>query len=180
MEQVAMVKVDELSQHPKNPRTGNIGAIQESIEANGWYGTVVAQRSTGYVLAGNHRLQAAQLVGIESVPVYWVDVDDDTAARILLADNRVNDLASYNDEALKELLSEMAEKNNIDGTGWYVDDIETLLGEIEDDWRPDADTDPLDLESEYHLLIVFNSEHEQRDALKELTEQGYDVKASLL
>ena len=180
MQEIAMVKVDELLPHPKNPRTGNVGAIQESIEANGWYGTIVAQQSTRYVLAGNHRLLAAQQVGIEQVPVYWVDVDDDTASRILLADNRVNDLASYNDEALKELLTEMAEKNNIDGTGWYVDDIEVLLGEIEDNWRPDADTEPLNLESEYHLLIVFNSEHEQRQALKDLTEQGYEVKASLL
>lgn len=179
-EAIEMVDVDSLIVHPRNPRTGDLSSIIQSIEHNGWYGTIVAQRSTNYVLAGNHRLMAAQSVGLTSVPVYWVDVDDATAQRILIADNRINDLATYDDNALRELLTDMAANNNIDGTGWVVADIEKLLGDLEDEWRPDTDTDPVDLKGEYHLLIVFKSEHEQRQALEDLTAQGYDVKASLL
>ena len=68
-----MIDVDSLNLHPDNPRQGDIGAIAVSIEQNGWYGTVVAQRSTNNILVGTHRLQAAKHIGIEKVPVYFLD-----------------------------------------------------------------------------------------------------------
>ena len=125
--QVQQVSVDDLIVHPENPRQGDIGAIITSIEHNGWYGTVVAQKSTGYVLAGNHRLLAARSVGIDTVPVYWVDVDDATAKRILLADNRTAELASYDDERLAELLTTALEDDDLLGTGWTPEAVEDLL-----------------------------------------------------
>ena len=119
--------VSTLIRHPLNPREGDIGAIAASIERNGWFGTVVVQRSTNYVLAGNHRLEAARMLGFSKVPVYWVDVDDDTAKRILLADNRTSDLASYNIDQLADILKDLAIADDLDGTGWDGDDIDTLL-----------------------------------------------------
>jgi hypothetical protein len=121
------VNVADLIRHPLNPREGDVGAIAESIQMNGWFGTVVAQRSTGYVLAGNHRLEAARLLGFASVPVYWVDCDESTAKRILLADNRTSDLASYDIQTLGDLLKDMALDGNLDGTGYDGDDIDALL-----------------------------------------------------
>jgi ParB-like chromosome segregation protein Spo0J len=126
------IEVDEadvrsLIRHPLNPREGDVGAIAASIQRNGWFGTVVVQRSTNYVLAGNHRLEAAKMLGYETVPVYWVDVDDDTAKRILLADNRTSDLASYNLEQLAEVLKDLALTDDLEGTGWDGDDIDSLL-----------------------------------------------------
>jgi SAM-dependent methyltransferase len=55
----AIVPVDSLETHPRNVNQGDIGAIYESIGANGFYGAIVAQKSTGRILAGNHRYQAA-------------------------------------------------------------------------------------------------------------------------
>ncbi len=123
--------IGELKPHPSNPRQGDVGAIIQSIEANGWYGTLVAQISTGHVLAGNHRLQAAIHCGLDRVPVHWVDVDDDTAHRILLADNRTTDLATYDEHALADLLVEMGKTGNLDGTGYDGDDLDDLLADLE-------------------------------------------------
>ena len=123
-------KIKDLSLHPDNPRQGDIGAIAVSIEQNGWYGTVVAQKSTGHVLAGNHRLQAAQQLGLKEVPVYWVDVDDTTAKKILLADNRTNDLAIYNDDTLSELLTDLSSTGDLLGTGYDGDDVDQLLADL--------------------------------------------------
>jgi hypothetical protein len=121
-----------LNVHPDNPRQGDIGAIIQSIEANGWYGTLVAQVSTGNVLAGNHRLQAAMHCGLDRVPVHWVDVDDDTARRILIADNRTSDLASYDDAFLAELLGNIAtSEEGLLGTGWDGDDLDLLLQDLD-------------------------------------------------
>ena len=124
---IATVPIDDLIRHPDNPRQGDIGAISASIEVNGWYGTVVAQSSTGRVLAGNHRIEAARHLGMTEVPVYWVDVDDATARRIMLADNRTNDLATYDDAVLAELLTALAEDDDLFGSGYDGDDLDDLL-----------------------------------------------------
>lgn len=127
---IETVPINQLTNHPANPRQGDIGAIAVSIQENGWYGTIVAQKSTGHVLAGNHRLQAAQQLGIEELPVYWVDVDDIEARKILLADNRTNDLATYNDEALADLLTSLAKTNDLAGTTYDGEDLDNLLSDL--------------------------------------------------
>lgn len=125
-----MVGVESVRPHPKNPRQGDVGAICESIEANGFYGAIVAQRSTGFVLAGNHRLMAAKAQGLTEIPCVWVDVDDDRALRILLADNRTNDLASYDDTVLAALLSDLANTSDLVGTGYDGDDLDELIADL--------------------------------------------------
>jgi hypothetical protein len=122
-----MVPVDGLRLHPENPRRGRLDVIGESIAANGFWGAVVAQRSTGYVLAGNHRLRAALAAGIDELPVVWVDVDDDRARRILLADNRTADLAVNDNAALLALLEGVAlTPAALAGTGYDPDTMEDL------------------------------------------------------
>lgn len=129
-QEYTLVALKALKPHPQNPRQGDIGAIYQSIEANGFYGAVVAQRSTGYILAGNHRYKAAKRAGLSQVPVIWLDVDDDRALRILLADNRTNDLASYDNDALAAILSELAESSDLVGTGYTGDDLDDLLADL--------------------------------------------------
>ena len=136
MTQTETVPIKNLTPHPDNPRQGDIGAIAVSIQENGWYGTIVAQQSTGVVLAGNHRLQAAKQLGMKELPVYWVDVDDTTARKILLADNRVNDLASYDSEALAEILTDLATTDDLLGTGYDGDDLDDLLSDMEEPEAP--------------------------------------------
>lgn len=138
-----LVPVGKLQAHPDNPRRGDVDAIGESIGANGFYGAVVAQRSTGYVLAGNHRWKAAQAAGIKKLPVVWVDVDDDRARRILLTDNRTADLAVNDQAALLALLDELAiTPELLAGTGYdmdALDDIRAALDAVP--VAPPADTD---------------------------------------
>lgn len=96
--------IDAFITHPRNVREGNVQAIMESLRAHGQYRPIVVQRSTNHVLAGNHTLQAARLLGWQQIAVTYIDCDDEQGVRILLADNRTNDLASYNDDKLAELL----------------------------------------------------------------------------
>lgn len=125
-----VASLDAVRPHPRNPRQGDVGAISVSINENGFYGAIIAQRSTGYILAGNHRYQAAIAAGADRIPVQWVDVDDAHALRILLADNRTNDVASYDDAALAELLTELAEDGGLTGTGYDGDDLDQLLNDL--------------------------------------------------
>lgn len=129
-QKIETVPIRTLKHHPKNPRKGDVKSITESIEHNGFYGVVVAQKSTGYVLAGNHRMMAAKAAGLDSLPVAYVDVDDATALKILLADNRTNDLATYDNKELAELLADVSNTIGLDGTGFdeaFLDGLITSM-----------------------------------------------------
>jgi len=127
-----IVRLAELVEHPDNPRQGDVGAIYESITTNGFYGALIVQRSTGRILAGNHRYKAARDAGLTELPAIVVDVDDDTAARILVVDNRSNDLATHDEAALVELLKGLAlTPEGLAGTGFDGDDLDGLVARLE-------------------------------------------------
>jgi hypothetical protein len=122
------IAIEALTEHPENPRRGDDSAVAESVETNGFFGAVLVQRSTGYVLAGNTRLRVASADGDESIPGFWLDVDDETAKRILLADNRVSDLAYYDDAMLLSLLESVSEETgSLVGTGYDTSAMELLM-----------------------------------------------------
>lgn len=177
-ESVELVPVHMLSAHPENPRQGDIGAIYESIQANGFFGTIVAQRSTGFILAGNHRFQAAIEAGISEVPVVWVDVDDDRALRILLADNRTNDLASYDEGALAELLKRvLSTTDTLAGTGYEPEDLDDLLQRVEGSLPEPGDAPVEDVPALYNVVVECEDEHQQSELLARLSKEGYKCKA---
>lgn len=129
------ISVASLFEHPDNPRRGDSKAVNESIAANGFYGAILVQKSTGRVLAGHTRLKAAKQSGASEVPGIWLDVDDTQAKRILLADNRTSDLAYYDDDALFAVLGSILEDgSNLKGTG-YDDATYKLL--LRNDESPD-------------------------------------------
>lgn len=129
------IPVSSLEEHPDNPRRGDAKAVNESITANGFYGAILVQRSTGRVLAGHTRLKAAKKSGATSVPGIWLDVDDTQAKRILLADNRTSDLAYYDDDALFSVLGSILEEDDtLKGTGYDDATYKLLLNtEVETD-----------------------------------------------
>lgn len=133
------VPVADLKHYGKNPRQGDVGAIVTSLQRNGQYRPIVVNERTGEVLAGNHTLKAARELGWETIAATYVDVDDDTAKRIVLVDNRSNDLATYDDHALVELLRSLPD---LEGTGYTGDDLDDLLQVLEPVERPSGDTDP--------------------------------------
>ena len=94
------VPVGELTPWPRNPRRGNVALIAESLERHGQYRPIVVRKATGEVLAGNHTLAAAKKLGWPEIAATIVDVDAETAERIVLIDNRSNDVAGYDEAQL--------------------------------------------------------------------------------
>lgn len=138
-QETVTVPIDAVQPHPRNVNEGDIGAIHESITHNGFFGSLIVQRSTGYILAGTHRHRAAQQAGYPEVPVTYVDVDDATALRIMLADNRTARLGRDDPAELAALLQEIhAEAGDLAGTAFSADDLDDLLKSLTpagaDDW----------------------------------------------
>lgn len=123
LEQLA-VPIDQLKHYGKNARRGDVAAIAESLEHHGQYKPIVVRAGTNEVLAGNHTLKAARELGWDRLAVTFMDVNDDQAARIVLVDNRTNDLAGYDEEALAGLLQELPD---LAGTGFTVDAVDALV-----------------------------------------------------
>lgn len=125
------VPIDSLIPHPRNPRDGRVDVIKESIDRNGFYSEVLVQESTGFVIGGNHRIRAAREAGGDQVPVTYLDVTDEEALRILLADNRTSDLAKNDDEKLAAALGELQGLDDgLLGTGFTDHDLAAMLGTL--------------------------------------------------
>lgn len=119
-----LVPVTQLKGYDKNPRKGNVKAIAESLQVNKQYRPIVVQKSSNKILAGNHTWQAAKSLGWSEIAVVFVDVDDEAAKRIVLADNKTNDLADYDNAILAELLRDLG---GVSGTGYSDADMEAIL-----------------------------------------------------
>jgi hypothetical protein len=156
-----------LRSYPGNARRGDVGMILESLTASGQFRPlVVREQEDGalVVLAGNHTLQAIERHGYgpcgrvtrqdgqerpcalchgqEWAPTAQVAVyecTDDTARRIVLADNRTSDAGAYDEQALAELLADM--DGDLDGTGYTDNDLEDLLQYLEEEAEPDEEED---------------------------------------
>jgi ParB-like chromosome segregation protein Spo0J len=137
-QEIRNVPLAEIQEHPNNARKGDMGAIQDSVDENGFWGTIVVQKSTGFIVAGNHRYRAAKEAGFKEVPVAFVDVDDTKAKKILAADNRTSDLGDYDNEALARLLGDLKADEALDGIGYSSEDIALILDGVksvtDDDW----------------------------------------------
>lgn len=129
-----IVPIDSLQHYGKNPRRGDVNAIADSLEANGQYKPITVRAGTGEVLAGNHTLKAAKQLGWTKIAATFIDVDDDAAARIVLVDNRTNDLAAYDTPELIELLQSIPD---MAGTGYDAAALESLYATQEPAVAPD-------------------------------------------
>lgn len=156
------VLAETLKEYPGNPRKGNIDKIAESLIANGQYKPIVVQESTGYVLVGNHTLKAIKQLGWDFVDVVELDIDDEQAKRIVLADNRTSDDSTYDYNLLADMLKSMP---TLEGTGYDADALDQLINGV-NSYMPEVDSG--DMESRglgtpiIHYDIVFDTEEQQR------------------
>lgn len=122
------VPVEGLKPYRGNPRRGNVELVAESLSTNGQYRPIVVRSSTREVLAGNHTLAAAKHLGWTEIAATFVDVDDEQAARIVLIDNRANDVAAYDEAELAAILQGLPD---LVGTGYAAADLDALVYGLE-------------------------------------------------
>lgn len=141
-----LVSVESLAPYAQNARRHDDSALVASLTELGQYRPIVVNRRDASILAGNGTYAAALALGWDQVAATFVDVDEQTARKIVLADNRTNDLASYDDAALLALLQEL--EDDFAGTGFDQSDVDSLLAHLgAAGYGDDALSDP---ESEQH------------------------------
>lgn len=127
--EVREFSISELHTYRRNPRRGDVDAIASSLRKRGQYRPIVVNLGTNAskrmeILAGNHTYLAAKQLGWKTIQATTVDVDDDQAAQIVLADNRLADLGGYDEADLAVVLQSVSD---LEGTGYSEDDLKTIL-----------------------------------------------------
>lgn len=126
-----LVPIEQVHQHPDNPNNGDIDAIVASIELNGFYSVVLAQKSTGYLVAGNHRYAALLALRAKEIPVIWLDIDDDAAYTILVGDNQIAALAEQDQYAVLDILNRLTNNGvNIAAAGFTQNAHRELVAKV--------------------------------------------------
>jgi hypothetical protein len=165
------VLIGTLKPYAGNARTHDLPVIRESLRKNGQYRPLVVRKQTREVLAGNGTLVAALEEGWTHVWASFVDVPDDAhARRIVLVDNRTNDLAGYDDDALMGLLGSLDE---LEGTGFSEKDLARLQDEFETGDQAVEET----LEQRFGIVVELHTEEEQAQVMEQLVESGYEPRA---
>ena len=124
------VAVADLKPWAKNPRnnTKAIAEVAKSIRRFGWGAPIVANKRDGTIIAGHTRYQAALRLKLDQVPVRWLDLDPADAHALALADNRMGEIATWDDAALADVLRELqAADVDLADTGFTDDDLARLL-----------------------------------------------------
>lgn len=126
-------RLAEITPYENNPRFNDeaVDAVAASIQEFGFKFPIVLD-SDGVIVAGHTRWKAALKLQLETVPcVVADDLSPEQIKAFRLADNKVAELAYWNEEALAKELEEIAD---IDMSAFGFDGEESDLGdEMEDD-----------------------------------------------
>lgn len=89
-----------------NPRKNQkaIAKVAASIKRFG-FGAPILARTGGEVIAGHTRLLAAESLGLDRVPVRYLDLDPAEAHLLALADNKLGEVAEWDAALLTNILS---------------------------------------------------------------------------
>lgn len=127
--------IDDYQPHPANYNNGDTEAISESITINGMYRPIYVQKSTGYIVAGNHTWMTCKQMNANLVPVVELDVDDMTALRLLPGDNEIAKKARPDHGQLLTILETLNEQDTILGSGVNEQELIQLRALV--DMQPD-------------------------------------------
>jgi DNA modification methylase len=139
------VPVASLTLDPRNARKHdkkNLKAIKDSLVKFGQQRTIVVTKDN-VVIAGNGTVAAAKELGWETIDITRSQLTGEDAVAYGLVDNRASELAEWDDDNLKGLLSELSESGwDIEGLGWDSEDLKGILPDEKSEGLTDEDAVP--------------------------------------
>lgn len=151
--QIKYIPLSQLRRWPRNPKQHDLGSLHQSIERFGFNDPIAINTRTGYIIEGHGRVNALQQrkasgkapprnVRVEGgewyVPVIMLDLDEQEAEAYALAHNRIEEIGGWEDEALAQVLSDLAAEDALEGVGWDEDDVDALIQQIAEQALEDA------------------------------------------
>jgi plasmid stabilization system protein ParE len=174
-----LVDPASLKPNPANPNRHSAHQIQllaSIIQEQGWRNPVTVSNRSGLIVRGHGRLEAAILIGCETIPVDEQDYASDAEELAdLLADNRLSELAELDEDDLRRVLKSIADADpdfDIELTGFMEDEIRKLMddaGSPEDELETIPRMECQAFETHDYLAFMF---HDLRDWMQVLQLMG--------
>lgn len=143
---VQTIKIKDLYQADYNPRVmgeEELAKLVRSIREFGFLEPVVVNQYSGrenVIVGGHQRVVAAQMAGIDEVPVVFVNLPPNKEKVLNLALNRIQ--GSWDDKKLAEILKELNKDSaDIFLTGFDGTEIDDLLKDFNEKKEDDFDVD---------------------------------------
>jgi len=127
------VPVEELRAWAKNPRKNAEAVVKvaDSIKRFGFGAPIVARKEDRQIIAGHTRLQAALRLGLSHVPVRYLDVTAEDAQLLALADNKLGEIAEWDEGMLSRVLQELkAAGADLGASGFGTEELDRLLADL--------------------------------------------------
>jgi hypothetical protein len=168
-----------LKPNPVNPNRHSAHQIQllaSIIQEQGWRNPVTVSKRSGLIVRGHGRLEAALLIGCETIPVDEQDYASEAEELAdLLADNRLSELAELDEDELRRVLKSIGESDpnfDLELTGFMDDEIRKLMDEAANP-EDELETIPrMECQAfEHHDYLVFMF-HDLRDWMQALQLMG--------
>lgn len=151
------IKLDQLKQNINNPRNNDnsVKALTHSIKEFGYRNPIIINQDN-IIVAGHARYKALKRLNKSVVWVIKQDFTDDEMKAYTIADNRINELSSWDYKLLEDQLQELEinnfEMKNIGFEDWKLElDIQTEEEEeVEQEWVDGTEEDDEeDIEQDY-------------------------------
>ena len=166
------LKMVDVSHHKDNPRYHNrdqIEQIAQSIRDHGYAkGSMVVQRRSMSLVAGNGVYDALILLGYEEADFIVMDMDDTESLQFMIRDNRLSELSEWDLPVLNADLAQLKDE------GFELEDVGFELEAIEK-WTDSWDVDG----AEYPDLASGDRQPFQQMTFTLADEQAEQVKAAL-
>lgn len=178
---VKMMPIGDVVPYEKNPRLNDqaVDAVASSIREFGFKVPIVVD-GKGVVVSGHTRLKAAKALGLAEVPVIVADDLDDTKIKAFrLADNKVAELADWDESLLIKELEELDDLNYDMGQFDFEFDLDDAGGNGSDgDGSDDIGDIPdnINVMETFALNVIVKDEAEQAELYEEMLGRGYEVK----
>ena len=148
------ISISELKPYPNNARQHPAEQIDKIVNSINEFGliTPVIIDENNMILVGHGRTEAAKAAGLDSVPYRRItNLSDEQKRAYILADNKLSDLAEWDDELLQMEL----ENITLDMSAFGFDDFEIEVDEDEsiiEDETPEPPAEPRSCLGEVYKL----------------------------
>lgn len=117
-------------EHPASQRA----ALADVLGAVGWIDQVIVNKRTGRMIDGHLRVHLAVEQGETSIPVMYVDLNEDEERMVLASFDAITSLATTNADKLTELLNELSTADG--AVGELMNNSDAALTQLLDDLTP--------------------------------------------
>ena len=177
------IEIDKIIPYINNPRKNlNVDKVASSIKEFGFQQPIVVDK-TNTIVVGHTRYEAAKKLGINKVPVQIADLTDTQAKAYRIADNRLNQDASWDTKLLNIEFNDLLSKDyNLDSLGFTTDELDTLFLKSSEDAdiglneniEEDLDLTQETLSDVKMIQLFFNADNELkfREAINKISKEN--------